>query len=125
MLGADVVEVHVTFSRAAFGPDVSSSVTADQLKEMVAGVRYLERARSHAVDKDAEAAALAPMRELFMKSVVTRRPLPAGTVLGTPDLAAKKPGTGIPADRLHSLVGRRLVRDVAADTLLSEEDMER
>ena len=123
-LGADVVEVHVTFSRDAFGPDVPASMTLDELEQLVAGVRYLERARAHPVDKDAAAEELAPMRQLFMKSVVARRRLAAGTVLGLVDMAAKKPGTGIPAERMESLVGRRLARDVAADALLGEEDLE-
>lgn len=122
-LGASVVEVHVTFSHDAFGPDVASSVTVEELRRLVEGVRFLERARS-GVDKDAAAAELAPMRKLFMKSVVARRGLTAGTVLDRADLAAKKPGTGIPADRLPSLVGRRLARDVSADALLTDEDLE-
>ena len=114
----------MTFSRDAFGPDVPASVTLDELEPLVAGVRYLERARAHPVDKDAVAEELAPMRRLFMKSVVTRRPLAAGTVLSLVDLAAKKPGPGIPAERMGSLVGRRLARDVAADALLAGDDLE-
>ena len=49
------------------------------------------------VDKDREAEAAAPVRALFRKSVVARVPLAAGTVLREDLLAAKKPGTGIPA----------------------------
>jgi N-acetylneuraminate synthase len=123
-LGASVVEVHVTFSKDGFGPDVPASVTIDDLKRLVEGVRFLERTRAHPVDKDASARELEPMRKLFMKSVVARRALAAGTVLAGIDLAAKKPGTGIPADRLGSLVGRRLARDVAADAVLVDEDLE-
>ena len=64
------------------------------------------------------------MRQLFMKSVVARRPLVTGTVLARDDLAVKKPGTGIPAERLDSLLGRRLARDLAEDALLSVDDLE-
>ena len=39
-------------------------------------------------------------------------------------LAVKKPGLGIPAERLHELFGRRLRRRVAADQLLHEDDLE-
>ena len=123
-LGADVVEVHVAFTRDAFSPDVSASVTIEELCRLVEGVRFLERARAHPVDKDAAARELEPMRRLFTKSVVARRSLSAGMVLAGGDLAAKKPGTGIPAERIDSLVGRRLARDVAADALLSEDDLE-
>jgi sialic acid synthase SpsE len=59
-----------------------------------------------------------------MKSVVAARDLAAGAVLGGEDLAAKKPGSGIPARELPSLVGRRLRRAVARDALLSKEDLE-
>ena len=123
-LGADVVEVHVTFSREGFGPDVPASVTLDELELLVEGVRYLEQARAHSVDKDAVAEELETMRQLFMKSVVARRSLATGTVLSLADLAAKKPGTGMPAEQMGSLVGRRLARDVATDALLAEDDLE-
>jgi len=123
-LGADAVEVHVTLSRRAFGPDVPASVTPEELGRLVEGVRWLERARAHPVDKDAMAGELAPLRGLFMKSVVAARDLPAGTVLARADLAARKPGSGIPAERLDELVGRTLIRDVVADQLLAEEDLE-
>jgi sialic acid synthase SpsE len=61
---------------------------------------------------------------LFTKSVVARVDLVAGTKLAREHLAAKKPGTGIPAARLDALIGRRLRRAVAADALLSESDLE-
>jgi N-acetylneuraminate synthase len=123
-LGADVVEVHVTLSRHAFGPDVPASVTPEELKQLVAGVRYLAWARAHPVDKDRMAEELASLRGLFMKSAVAARDLPAGRVLAPGDLAAKKPGTGIPAERIPGLLGRRLSRPVRADQLLAWEDVE-
>lgn len=122
-LGASVLEVHVTFSRSSFGPDVPASLTGDELAELVRGVRFLGTALAHPIDKDAEAEAMAPMRALFTKSVVARHDLPAGHVLTGDDLAAKKPGTGIPSARLPELVGRRLARPVAADELLSDDDL--
>lgn len=36
-------------------------------------------------------------------------------------LAAKKPGTGIPAKRLAEVVGRRAAVPIPADTVLTEE----
>ncbi len=123
-LGAEVLEVHVTLSRHAFGPDVPASVTPEELKQLVDGARFLAWARAHPVDKDAMAEELAPVRGLFLKSAVAERDLPAGHVLTRADLAAKKPGTGIPAERIPDLVGRRLARPLAADQLLAGEDLE-
>jgi N-acetylneuraminate synthase len=79
---------------------------------------------AHPGDKDRVAAELQPMRALFTKSVVPRVDLPAGTVLRQHDLSVKKPGTGIPAARLADLVGRRIRRNVLADELLQDRDIE-
>jgi len=123
-LGLDILEVHVTFSREMFGPDVPASVTMVELRQLVEGIRFIEKMMASAVDKDALAEETAPLRNLFTKSVVARRDLPAGTVLREEHLTVKKPGTGIPAARLPELVGARLARDVKADELLRENDME-
>jgi N,N'-diacetyllegionaminate synthase len=123
-LGATVLEVHVTLSREMFGPDVPSSVTTEDLRRLVEGVRFIEAMRAHPVDKDAAAQAMRSMRDVFTKSIVARRDLDAGTVLGPGDVALKKPGTGLPAERLTEVVGRRLRRPLQADEPLRAEDLE-
>ena len=122
-LGADVLEVHVTFSRECFGPDVPASLDTTELRQLVEGVRAIRRMTENPVQKDVLAAEAEPVRAIFMKSVVARQALPAGTILRAADLAAKKPGTGIPAERLPELVGRTLRCKVEADQLLQEADL--
>ncbi|MEM7489072.1 MAG: N-acetylneuraminate synthase family protein [Pseudomonadota bacterium] len=123
-LGAQVIEVHLTLSRDMFGPDVSSSLTPEELTLLCEGVRFNEVMRANPVDKHALAEEMAPMRAIFGKSVVAARDLPAGTVLAASDVAAKKPGGGIPAREIETLVGRRLTRDVAADDPLAPGDLD-
>jgi len=123
-LGASVVEVHVTLGREMFGPDVPSSVTTEELRSLVAGVDFIHRARTSRVDKDDAAQEAEPLRKLFTKSVVASRPLEAGTTLARDDLALKKPGGGLGPDRLEELLGRRLRRDLPADAVLAEADVE-
>jgi N,N'-diacetyllegionaminate synthase len=122
-LGAEVVEVHVTFSREMFGPDVPASITLPELRQLVEGVRFVEAMRAHPVEKDAVAEEMAPLRRLFTKSIVAREDLPAGTMLEPGHLALKKPGTGLGPDRLPELIGRRLSKDLQRDELLREEDL--
>jgi N-acetylneuraminate synthase len=118
-LGAQVLEVHVTLSKRAFGPDVSSSLTPEQLASLVTGVRAISTARNSPVDKNSLARELEPVRALFSRSLVATRDLAAGTTLSEEDLMAKKPGTGIPADQLTTVIGRSLRIDVARDDLLT------
>jgi len=75
----------------------------------------------HPADKDQAARDATQLRQIFTKSIVASHALTAGAVLGLDDLAVKKPGTGIPANRLPDLLGRRLRRSVEEDEILDEE----
>ena len=123
-LGVDILEVHVTFSREMFGPDVPASVTTSEFGQLVAGIRFINTMQRNPVDKDAMSEETAPLRQLFTKSVVVCQNLAAGTVLHEEHLTVKKPGTGIPGYRLPELLGARLKRDIKADELLIEDDLE-
>ncbi len=122
-IGMDLLELHVTLSREMFGPDVIASVTTAELRQLVEGIRFIERMRANPVDKDASAGDTAPLRRLFTRSIVARRALPAGTVLTRGDLAVKKPGTGLPPADLDRVVGKKLARPVAMDQLLTGDDI--
>ncbi len=123
-LGASIIEAHITMSREMFGPDVPVSLTPLELKELVDGVRFIEKALLHPVDKDKFAAELGNMRTIFGKSLVTRLDLKAGHAVKREDLTARKPGTGIPAERLEEVLGKTLKRDVIAGEFLSLSDFE-
>jgi N-acetylneuraminate synthase len=120
-LGAEIVEKHFTLSREMYGPDAALALEPDELGELVDGIREISDILAAPVDKDAEAAALHGMKEIFEKSVVSAREIPAGAVISREMLAAKKPGTGIPAARLDDVVGRRAAVAIAADTVLTED----
>ena len=121
---ADLIEVHVTFDRAMYGPDTAASLNFTELATLCAANNAFETFRSNPVSKDAIADELAQMRELFNKSVAVRRPLAAGTLLTMENLTLKKPGTGIPAEELNSLVGRRLTSHATPDRVLRWEDID-
>jgi N-acetylneuraminate synthase len=123
-LGIEVLEVHVTLSREMFVPDVQASLTTAELRQLVEGVRFIERMKASPVDKDKVAVEMAPLRDLFTKSIVTRSALQTGTLLQDRHLALKKPGTGIPANKMQDLLNRRLKRSVPADYMLTEEDLD-
>jgi len=123
VLGINFLEVHVTLSREMFGPDVPVSLTTGELRQLVDGVRFIEKMIANPVDKDAIAAELRPLRDLFTKSVVVRSDLPAGTVLRREHLLVKKPGTGIPASQLEQVIGRSLRCPVGSDDVLRWSDL--
>jgi N,N'-diacetyllegionaminate synthase len=48
--GYDMTEVHVVFSRECFGPDVSSSITTAELRQLVQGARFVDRIHQMHID---------------------------------------------------------------------------
>ncbi len=124
-LGANMLEVHVTFSREMFGPDVPASLTPAELRSLVEGVRFIEQALAHPLDKDELAGQMETMRQTFGKALVAARDLAAGAVLRRPDLTARKPASaGLPAEALESVLGRRLRRALSAGDFLTPADLE-
>ena len=123
-LGAQLLEVHVTFSRECFGPDVPASVTTAELKQLVEGVRFIECALRNPVDKTAMAQGLTEMKRTFGKSLFAARALPVGHTLREADLAFKKGGAGISITETVNYLGRRLKQSVADNQKLSEADFE-
>jgi len=123
-MGIDLLEVHVTLSREMFGPDVPVSVTTGELRQLVEGVRFIGQMMSHPVDKDVMAREMGPLREMFTKSLVARMDLPVGTVLREEHLTIKKPGTGIPANRLAEIIGCQLKHEVKRDEILQSAAVE-
>ncbi len=123
-LGASIVEVHVTLSREMFGPDVPVSLTPPELRQLVEGIRFIEKMLANPVGKDELDTDLTNMRTMFGKSLVAARDLKAGQRLTRADLTARKPGTGIPAAQIETVLGKSIKRDVARDEFLHMTDLD-
>ncbi|MBW1802500.1 MAG: N-acetylneuraminate synthase family protein [Deltaproteobacteria bacterium] len=122
--GIHLLEVHVTFDKAIFGPDIVASITFKELKFLAEARDAFGIMRHHPVDKDNMALELSDTRAIFLKSVAPARHLKTGTILDKEMLTLKKPGTGIQVEELHRLIGRRLIRDVSPEKLLKWDDLE-
>ena len=119
-LQAEALEIALVPSPAEMQKALNNAGLQSQLSTMVEKRDIAMKAEN----KDQIAVEMAPMRDQFGKSVVTRSDLPGGTSLTLEHLTVKKPGTGIPASKLYELVGRRLRDDVVGDQLLTEEMLE-
>jgi len=122
-MGLDALEAHITWHRGAFGPDNSASLTIEEFALLTKGVRAIETMQANPVDKDHMASQLQPLREMFGKSLVVRKPIRQGELIQEDHLVLKKPGNGIPETRLQEVVGRPAKRDLAIDELILERDV--
>lgn len=119
-LGAAVLEKHITLDSKKIGMDNQMAMEPEALRQLTADCRTVQAALGSktrtVLPKEYE------QRKNMRRSVVTVRDLQKGEVLRKEDLDVKRPGTGIPPDRLEEIVGCVLLRDVAADTVLEETD---
>ena len=93
----------------------------EDLKNLVNGCNdvYEAMGSKERVVLQAEVEQKAKMR----RSVIAARDLKAGQVLTADDLDAKRTGTGISPDRIDSMIGMTVTRDITADELLKESDI--
>jgi N,N'-diacetyllegionaminate synthase len=107
-LGAEILEFHVVFDRKMFGPDVSSSLTMEETKELVAGAKAVFKALQHPVNKN-DNSNFKELKQIFEKSLAVNKSLPKGHILEFNDLEAKKPkGLGIDAALYEEVIGKPL-----------------
>ncbi len=116
--GISVLEVHVTFDKKMFGPDASSSITFKQLKKLIQFRNEFEIMIRNPVDKDKESKSLNDMRIMFNKSIALKYPLKKDIILKREDLTFKKPGGGIPPDKINDILGMKLKNDMPETRIL-------
>jgi N-acetylneuraminate synthase/N,N'-diacetyllegionaminate synthase len=115
--GATIIEKHLTYDRAAQGPDHEASFDPGQFAQYVRLIRQAERMRGTpgrrvlAIEQD--------VRRVSRQSLVARRALLPGERVREEDLTVQRPGTGIPAAEVGRVVGMRTTAAVAAGAMLS------
>ncbi|MDX2227610.1 MAG: N-acetylneuraminate synthase family protein [Verrucomicrobiae bacterium] len=122
-LGARVIEKHFTFSRLMYGSDARHSMEPAEFSQLTAALREVWSILDHPVDKS-RSDEYAEMKRIFEKSIVLAAAIPAGTILTRAHLQFKKPGDGIRADRVASVLGKKTTKPLPAQHTLTYEDLE-
>ena len=122
-LGAEYLESHVVFDRRMFGPDSPASLTVDEFTQMVAGVRFIEKAMCNPTNKH-DASKYTKLKEIFGKSLAVCHDKLAGEEIIKDDLESKKPaGKGIPAEDFRAVLGKRLKKDLSAGSFITRNNL--
>jgi N,N'-diacetyllegionaminate synthase len=123
-LGATVIEKHFTLDRNMDGPDHNASLEPAGLKAMVVAIRNIERAISGTGVKEPSPSET-KNKDIARKSIHIAKNIPAGHILTSEDLVMKRPGNGISPMQISRVLGKSIIRDLAADQLLSLDDLEK
>ena len=123
-VGAEILEFHVVFDRRLFGPDAKSSLTIDEITQLVQDCNALYKAKQSPVNKNSTTD-FTELKAIFEKSLAVNKDLPQGHVLSFLDLEAKKPkGFGIDAAKFQDVIGKKLCKNLTQWDFLNEGDLE-
>lgn len=120
VMGAAIVEKHITLSRAMKGSDQAGSLEEPGLKKMIEYIRLAEKARGDGV-KEVNPATKAA-KDKLARSLTSAVDIAEGTVLTEEHLTLKSPGTGLKWVEKDQLLGKTAKRDIPVDVTLSTED---
>lgn len=123
-IGAEVLEFHAVWDKRMFGPDAQSSLTIDQITELVKGVRAIESSINNPIDKD-DLTNYKTLKNIFEKTLAVNKDLVEGHILSFDDLEAKKPANhGIAASNFKEVIGKKINRDLKKWDFLTDIDLE-
>ena len=120
-LGATVLEKHFTLDKDMPGWDHKVSADPAELRIICSAARRISDSMGDGIKRlsDDEIA----KRKKFVRSIATARPLKAGQEIAYEDIAFKRPGTGIPADRFREIIGRHVNHDIEENKTLFWKDL--
>jgi len=122
--GACLLERHLTYDKNAHGPDHIASLEPREFSAYIEQTKsigqQLPNERGYKVVLDCER----DVREVSRQSVVSVCDIAPRTTITRAMLTIKRPGTGILAFEIDTVVGRVASRAIEADVPIMEEDLE-
>ena len=121
-MGAQMVERHFTLNKTMVGFDHKMSLEPDELIAMVRDIRNVAKIRGTGEKRVSETEWIT--RRKYHVSMASSVAIPAGAVLNEAIVSYRNPGTGIPSKLAHTVLGKRALRNIPADELLSADMFE-
>jgi N-acetylneuraminate synthase len=120
-LGSCLIEKHFTLDKEMQGWDHEVSANPDEMRMIVQESRNITKALGTFRRTVSQAEEEKKLK--FRRSIVTYANLKKGHEISCNDLAFKRPGIGIPPDRLDYVIGRKLNKDIKGDELIMWDDL--
>jgi N,N'-diacetyllegionaminate synthase len=116
-LGAEVIEKHFTLDNTLPGPDHSSSLEPEAFRELINGIRNVEKSLGDGIKRPSES----EKKNTYgmRRSLVALTDLKKGTILKAEHFGTKRPANGLSPKVLDKVIGKELLVDLKADEALT------
>lgn len=120
-LGGSILEKHFTLDNSLPGWDHKISANPKEMK-------YICENAINVVDALGDGAKKVSSKELekrkkFRRSLTTTRRIRKGEKIKEKDITFKRPGTGIPVNRIDEIIGKKVKKDIDYDTTIYWDDI--
>jgi len=139
-LGAVVIEKHFSLRRDLYGADHKVSMTPDELKALVKGIREIEKnptKKKEYLSKDIVKAGMGKsaktlqkgemvFRPLFRKTLVALADIPAGTKIRAELIGAMRPQAylkGLPSEKYEYVLGKKTLKKIKKYQPITEKSL--
>jgi N,N'-diacetyllegionaminate synthase len=121
-LGAKIIEKHFTLEQNDFGADHDASANPKELKDLVHGIREIEKAfgSSQKIITKIEKEVFRVHRPSLISKVFIKK----GTKIKKNMLDMKKPGTGINPLDINWVIGRKTKKNILKDRLIIKKHLD-
>ena len=110
ILGAVLIERHITLDKSMEGLDQSVSLEPEEFKKLVESIRESEKAKGKPVKKMTRGEIL--QREVLGKSLVCSSDIKVGDLFSELNLDVKGPSKGISPQNYFNILGKKSIREI-------------
>lgn len=117
-----IIERHFTLDRKMEGPDHAASLTFNEFKSLIDGVREIEEAKGDGLVRELSQGEMIN-RENLGKSLVATKDLKKDHIISDLDIKVRSPGQGLSPQRYNDLIGHVLTHDMFEEDFFYPSDL--
>lgn len=121
VMGAAVIEKHLTLDKSLPGPDHKASASPEEFKKMVEMIREVNKILGSGIKKPTKAEEA--IKKVVRKSIFAKINIKKGTIIKENMLAIKRPGTGLEPKYFRKIIGKIAKKNIKADDQISSKNI--
>ena len=115
-MGASIIEKHFTLDKNMKGPDHQASLSPEELKDMIAAIRNIEKALGNG--EKIVSPSEQKNKDIIRKSITASCPINKGERFTEDNITLKRPGTGISPMKWNDVIDSIAQKDYKTDEMI-------